>query len=56
MTAEIYCTYYYPTNIASVHLVVGCPHAGAGVTMGEEKGTPRATWSNPNFDPITDCH
>ncbi len=33
-----------PTNIASVHVVMGCPNARAGVKIMEEKITLRATY------------
>ena len=43
----------FPTNIASVHLVMGCPIARAGVKIvGGKKGTIRATWCNPNSTPL----
>ena len=45
-----------PTNIASVHLVMGCPNARAGVKIVDKK----IHWSHPmqkkKNDPITNYH
>ncbi len=46
----------YPTNIASVDLVIGCPKSRAGVTIMKNKNCPWCNWSNPNFDLITNYH
>ncbi len=45
-----------PTNITSMHLVMGCPNFGAGVTIVRKKEPlvqSRATQISP---PITNCH
>ncbi len=47
----------YPTNIASVHLVMDCPNAR---TVQKSRNSYSNLWqpitSNPNFDPITNYH
>ncbi len=43
-----------PTNVASMHLVMGCPNARAGFKI-IKKETLGTTKSNLNFDPHH-CH
>ena len=51
-TVVLYCTYgTYSTNIASVHLVMGCPNARTSVKIVKKEPSeqPKATKSTPSL-------